>query len=88
LQGLPLGVALMALHLIIIKKSSLSRQEHCYIAAYKETSPNKIENPGTIITKPGVRAITIDKKTWILFLSIAEFEPGAFLTKTVSFSGK
>ena len=45
------------------------------IAAYRETSPDKFENLGTITTKMGARTIAIDKKTGDLFLPTAEFEP-------------
>ena len=45
------------------------------IAAYKETSPDKFENLGTISTKKGARTITIDKTSGALFLPTAEFEP-------------
>ncbi len=45
------------------------------VAAYKETSPDKFENLGTIPTKMGARTIAIDKNTGTLFLPTAEFEP-------------
>jgi DNA-binding beta-propeller fold protein YncE len=45
------------------------------ISAFEEKNANEFVSMGTITTKAGARTITIDKKTGVLFLPTAEFEP-------------